>query len=275
MIELPEAVTLANQANDVLVGRTVVDAEANHTPHKLMWFFGDPARYRELLVGRTITGATSWAGHVELAAGRLRILLSEGAAPRLLPPGDPTPAKHQLLLDLDDGSRLVVTVAMYGGIQVFHDGENENPYYQVAMTRPSPLGADFDRAYFAEMLDAEDAAKLSAKAFLATEQRIPGLGNGALQDILWTARIHPKQKMGALPEPAIQDMFDTVKHLLAEMTAQGGRDTERDLHGRPGGYATRMSRHTVGRPCPRCGSTIVKQSYLGGAVYVCPGCQPA
>lgn|GEM_PF-2077218 len=36
------------------------------------------------------------------------------------------------------------------------------------------------------------------KAFLATEQRIPGLGNGVLQDILWTARIHPKLHKCAL-----------------------------------------------------------------------------
>jgi formamidopyrimidine-DNA glycosylase len=41
---------------------------------------------------------------------------------------------------------------------------------------------------------------LSAKAFLATEQRIPGLGNGVLQDILFTAGIHPKRKMAAISE---------------------------------------------------------------------------
>jgi len=74
------------------------------------------------------------------------------------------------------------------------------PDYDIAKARPSPLTDAFDRAYFAALF-AVDTPKLSAKAFLATEQRIPGLGNGVLQDILWTARIHPKRKMGELSEP--------------------------------------------------------------------------
>ena len=273
MIELPEAGNLARQVTEAVVGRSVSRVEANHTPHKLMWFFGDPTRYPDLLTGLTITGATAWGGHLEIAAGDLRILLSEGAAPRLVPPGETIPAKHQLRLDLDDGSTLVVAVAMYGGVQVFRDGENDNPYYQVAMTKPSPLGADFDRAYFAELLDTADTAKLSAKAFLATEQRIPGLGNGVLQDVLWNARLHPRRKVGSMDDDARDALFGSVTTTLAQMARDGGRDTERDLFGWPGRYATVMSRLTLELPCPRCGSRKVKEAYLGGAVYFCPGCQ--
>ena len=195
------------------------------------------------------------------------------SAPRLIPPGETVPAKHQLRLDLDDGSTLVVAVAMYGGIQVFGDGENDNPYYRVAMSLPSPLGDGFDPAYFAEMLDAEGAAALSAKAFLATEQRIPGLGNGVLQDILWNARLHPRHKVGFLDDDARDRLYGAVTTTLAQMARDGGRDTERDLFGWPGGYATVMSRLTLELPCPRCGSRKVKESYLGGAVYYCPECQ--
>jgi formamidopyrimidine-DNA glycosylase len=116
-------------------------------------------------------------------------------------------------------------------------------------------------------------SSFSAKAFLATEQRIPGLGNGVLQDILWTAHIHPKCKMGELTEQETQAMFEAVKHVLAAMTAQGGRDTERDLFGQPGGYKTVLSRNTVDTPCPVCGTPIKKASYLGGSIYTCEGCQ--
>jgi hypothetical protein len=35
----------------------------------------------------------------------------------------------------------------------------------------------------------QEVKKLSLKALLATEQRIPGLGNGVLQDILFKARM--------------------------------------------------------------------------------------
>ena len=111
------------------------------------------------------------------------------------------------------------------------------------------------------------------RLFLATEQRIPGLGTGVLQDILWKSRIHPRRKMAELPDRAIQDMYGAVKSVLAEMAARGGRDTERDLFGRPGGYKTILSKNTVGTPCPACGTSIKKEPYLGGSIYYCAGCQ--
>jgi len=273
MIELPEAATLAAQASEVLSGRTIVDAEANHTPHKLTGYLGDPAAYRDLLVGRPVTGARGVAGHVQVEAEDLRLVLNDGANPRWYAPGDPVPERHQLRLAFDDGSTVLVTVAMYGGIQVFHDGGCENPYYRAALDKPSPLTPAFDSAWFAGLLDAPGAARLPAKAFLATEQRIPGLGNGALQDILWTARLHPRRKVGSLSDAERGALFDAVVGTLRAMTDAGGRNTERDLFGRPGGYATVMSRTTLELPCPRCGGRRTKEAYLGGAVYVCPGCQ--
>jgi formamidopyrimidine-DNA glycosylase len=115
--------------------------------------------------------------------------------------------------------------------------------------------------------------KLSAKAFLATEQRIPGLGNGVLQDLLYLAKVHPKQKVRDLSAKERESIFSSLKNTLAEMTAQGGRDTEKDLFGRPGGYKTRLSKNTAGKACPVCSSPIIKESYLGGSIYYCAGCQ--
>ena len=153
------------------------------------------------------------------------------------------------------------------------DRQGGMPDHQIARGKPSPLSEAFDRAYFDTLLEV-DTLTLSAKAFLATEQRIPGLGNGVLQDILWTAHIHPKRRMADLSATETGAMYAAVKSLLAAMAAQGGRDTEPDLFGRPGGYRTVLSKNTVGRPCPACGAEIRKEAYLGGSVYYCPGCQP-
>jgi|GEM_PF-1859160 len=60
---------------------------------------------------------------------------------------------------------------------------------------------------------------------------------------------------------------------LKDMIRLGGRDTEKDLFDRPGGYVTAMSKNTVGKPCARCRSVIVKENYMGGSIYYCPGCQ--
>jgi len=122
-------------------------------------------------------------------------------------------------------------------------------------------------------LSPEEVQKLSAKAFLATEQRIPGLGNGVLQDILYAAKIHPKRQIGTLTDAEKETLLQSVKSTLKEMTLQGGRDTTKDLFGRPGGYSTRLSQATLEKPCPVCGGTIVKQAYMGGSIYFCEGCQ--
>jgi formamidopyrimidine-DNA glycosylase len=163
---------------------------------------------------------------------------------------------------------------MYGGMWCFKEGEfNDNRYYAIAKSKPSPLSEEFDWAYFSQLINSPDVQKLSAKAFLATEQRIPGLGNGVLQDILYIAKIHPKEKIESLSASERKTLFSSVKSTLKEMAMQGGRDTTTDLFGRPGGYKTRLSQATMNQPCPICGGTIFKQPYMGGSIYFCNGCQ--
>ncbi|MBK8902591.1 MAG: endonuclease VIII [Anaerolineaceae bacterium] len=271
MIELPEAVVLAGQINQTLVGKRIKQVVANQSPHKFAWYTGDPATYHDRLGGRTIRTAAACAGEVEIIADEMQLICS--AALRFYPAGEKRPARHQLLLAFEDNSVLVATIQMWGCLFCVQQGEPVGfEDYRLGRERPSPLSDAFDRVHFDSLLP-EDLAKLSAKAFLATEQRIPGLGNGVLQDILWTAKINPRRKMDSLKAVEQEQLFRAVKSVLREMTNCGGRDTERDLFGCPGGYRTILSKNTVGQPCPACGALIQKEAYLGGSVYFCPVCQ--
>jgi len=200
-------------------------------------------------------------------------VINDGINMRLYPAGAVRPDKHQLMVELSDGSAIICTVQMYGGMQAFAEGTYDNPYYQIAKAKPSPMSEAFDEAYFSKMWT-EAKQTLSTKAFLATEQRIPGLGNGVLQDILFRARIHPKTKLSALAADQKHQLFGTVKETLREMTDKGGRDTEKDLYGQPGSYPCRLSKNTLDKPCPVCAGTLMRQAYLGGNIYFCPNCQP-
>jgi formamidopyrimidine-DNA glycosylase len=271
MIELPEAVVIAGQITETLGGKRIAQAVANASPHKFAWYSGDPAEYDGRLAGKMIGEAHGVGGSIEIQAGDM--LLSISAPIHYHAQDEKRPKQHQLLVEFTDGMAISSSAQMWGGFFCFPaGGKGGFPDYDIAKERPSPLAAAFDRAYFDTLFDVE-TPKLSAKAFLATEQRIPGLGNGVLQDILWTAHIHPRRKMGELPEGAIQDMFEAVTHVLAAMTAQGGRDTERDLFGHPGGYKTILSKNTVDTPCPACGTAIRKEPYMGGSIYYCAVCQ--
>jgi formamidopyrimidine-DNA glycosylase len=274
VIELPEAAVLAKQLNETVVRRKIKNVVAANTPHKMAWYFGDPQEYKGLLTGKVISGATSYGGQVEVAAGKAKLVFSDGVNLRYCNKGAKVSDKHQLLLEFDDGSSLVGWVQMYGGLSAFPDGQNDNKYYLVAREKPSPLSSDFDKGYFKSLFD-ENTAKLSLKAFLATEQRIPGLGNGVLQDILFSAKVHPKKRAGTLSAGDQQVLFGSIKNTLSEMTAKGGRDTENDLFGMPGAYKTKLSKNTAGQPCPECGTLIKKEAYLGGSIYYCARCQEA
>lgn len=273
MIEIPESDTLAAQLNQTVKGKTIQNVTANQSPHKFAWYFGDPAGYQGLLAYKQIDTAHAVAGYVEICAQDCRITFQDGVNLRFFAPGEELPKKHQLHIEFDDFSSLVGVVQMYGGLNAFRDGANDNPYYLTAKDKPSPLSDEFNEQYFEKVLSSCNLEKLSAKAFLATEQRIPGLGNGVLQDILWNAQIHPKRKMKTLLDEELSQMFRSIKSVLLEMSLNGGRDTERDLFGCPGGYRTVLSKNTVGKACPRCGGIIEKVAYLGGSIYFCPECQ--
>ena len=145
-------------------------------------------------------------------------------------------------------------------------------YYAVAKNALSPLSDAFDYAYF-HSLNSDKSLKMSAKGFLATEQRISGLGNGVLQDILLNARIHPRKKRTALRMINALGYFVLLKSTLAEMVAGGGRDTERDLFGNQGRYRTKLSKNNRAFICPDCGGKVKKEAYIGGSVYFCDSCQ--
>ena len=272
MLELPEAQTIARQLKETITGKRISQAVAAFSPHGFAWYYGEPALYGDMLNGREITDTAAFGGQPEIWAGDMRISFNDGVNVRYYAPDAKRPVKHQLLLEFDGGDAVCCTVQMYGGMWAFPAGGNDNFYYNVAREKPSPLSDEFDMNYFNSLIS-DDIKKLSAKAFLATEQRIPGIGNGVLQDILWTAKIHPKRKMSALSDADFETMFTTVKSVLSEMTELGGRDTEKDLYGKPGGYITVMSKKNVGMPCPACGDLIKRMAYMGGNVYVCEGCQ--
>lgn len=271
MIEFPEALSLAGELSAALAGKTVESVLPPTKQHRFCWFLGDPAEYGARLRGQRFLGAEGFGIYMELSfSGGLRLAVNDGVNPRLLSAAT-VPKDYQLLVVFTDGAALALTVAMYGGI-ILHDGSYDNEYYLKSRAALSPLSAEFP-AYYRNML-AISKPSLSAKAFLATEQRFPGIGNGVLQDILFAAGIHPKRRIGTLSPNEGERLLAAVVSVLGDMAAHGGRDTEKGVFGAPGGYATKMSKNTLGAGCPACGGDITKEAYLGGAVYYCPRCQP-
>ena len=272
MLEIPESKIVSQQALKTLTGKKITEVFTATHPHKFAFFNGDPTNYKRMLTGKEIRATRGHGMFVDmLCDADTSLIIGEGTNMRFYAPGEQIPEKYQLLITFNDNSCVAFTVAMYGLIWACN-GVFDNPYHQKSLSSVSPLDDAFDYAYFDRIY--KDVTKdLSAKALLATEQRIPGLGNGVLQDILFNAGIHPKRKKSKISEGEKTELFKSLKGTLKKMTDLGGRDTEKDFFGDNGRYKTILSRNTVNQPCPKCGDLIVKEAYLGGAVYFCPTCQ--
>ncbi len=270
MIELPEAINLAKQINERIAGRKVEQILPPTKPHKLCWFNGEPEEYERAVKGAVLTKAEGFGIFVEIHFDNgLRLCISDGINLRLIG-YDKIPEHYQLLIRFDDGNALVFTVAMYGGI-CLHDRSYDNPYYLASQSAVSPFSQEFSE-YFEKTFEASKPG-LSAKAFLATEQRFPGIGNGVLQDILFSAKIHPKRKISTFNLDDQNRLLHSIVDTIEEMIQLDGRDTEKSLLGEPGGYETKMSKNTVDTACTVCGTMITKENYMGGSIYFCPTCQ--
>ncbi|MDR1001948.1 MAG: endonuclease VIII [Oscillospiraceae bacterium] len=276
MIELPEAYTLAKQIGETLVGKTIINAVADSQHHVFAWYTDDPKLYGQKLNGKKITDANpgtgySCGGNTEILCEDMLLVISTPI--RYHAPSTKLPKSHQLLLEFEDGSHMSCTVQMWGAMLLFPiNGEVILPD---GFTKkcPSPYDDAFDESYF-DSLRQSVKPTLSVKAFLATEQRIPGFGNGVLHDVLFNARIHPKRKLNTLSDAEFAALYHSVKDTLKAMRDGGGRDTEKDLFGNAGGYHTILSSKTLAYQCPVCGDGLKREAYLGGNIYFCPTCQP-
>lgn len=272
MLELPESYTISKQINENLQGKIISYVEVLHTPHKFAWINSEQGGVEEHLEGQTIEGATFHGGMLEITTEDSMLLLSDGAYPKYYENKKKFPKNHQLALYFDDDTAIFVSVQMYGFITACPKRECTHGYYISSSTKINPLSEEFTYKYFRSLYPAK-GKKLSAKAFLATEQRIPGLGNGVLQDVLWEAGIDPRYDMTNASEEDFEALYASIKKILRAMCDAGGRDTEKTLFGEKGGYISQLSKNSLHQPCMRCGYEIHRAAYMGGNVYFCEHCQ--
>jgi formamidopyrimidine-DNA glycosylase len=269
VIELPESVTIARQISGELSGKQIAQCVRGNSPHKFAFYTKTPEEYADILRDKTIGEAHPSGACLDVAAQPGYVIRLGGGGERILYHRDDAtiPAKYQLLLRFKDDSCLTVNVQGWGSCQLYEEAE-------VGRGGVSPLSPEFTRQRFQDLFDAvppED--KRSIKFFMITDPGVWGVGNGYLQDILYRAELHPRRRANTLTSADQRALYDATVFTMTEAVRLGGRTSELDLHGKPGGYQRILHSGVVGAPCQRCGTPIEKQAFLGGSVYFCPSCQ--
>ncbi len=274
MLEMPEAVTIAGQMQKTLAGKTFQHFSRGALTHKFLWLSKPAEEYDTILGGIPVSGADSYGRSIYLYAGAKHVVWFGEMGGRILyhAQGEPLPDKYHLRWEFSDGSSLTYNLQMWGFVGLLERSElAAHPYAEVGIP---PLSARFSAECLDQLMEGyPEKAKKGIKGFLVTSKHVNGIGNGYLQDILFRAKVHPSRKIPSLTADERQCLHAAIQDTMADAIRLGGREDERDLFDHPGGYRRLMSSTTVGQPCPECGTKIEKINYLGGACYLCPGCQ--
>ena len=275
MFEIPEYVTIARQMTESISGKRIAEGNLGNSPHKFVWYNLKPAEFAAGVKGKAVGKAYTrgrWLfvpvgdGHV-LVFGECggKILLHESAS--LLP------KKYHLSLQFNDGTALSATTQMWGAMELYEKGRELERQYIRGM-RTTPTEPEFSATYLSALMkEAIANGNKTVKAILTQDQMVPGLGNAIAQDIMFKAKLHPKQPLEALQQNHVKNLHQAILKTLKEAIRLGGRNDEFDLYGNRGRYVRLMDNRAAGHPCPECGTRIEKTSYLGGACYFCPSCQ--
>jgi formamidopyrimidine-DNA glycosylase len=272
MIEIAESQVYAKQLKKQLAGKTIVDLKVLTSPHKFCWFSKDPQSYEDILLGSIITDVISSAHYIRIifSSGH-ELALAEDVTYAYTQKEDIT-HKNQLVLIFEDDYALELKVKLYGFMLLgtHEELKSQFSYYEVAVNSIHPLDQAFTYEHFLNVTHLNEE-KGSVKSVLATEQHIPGLGNGTLQDILFDAKLSPKRKVNTLSEDDKKTLYQSVIKKIDEMITFGGRDQVLSIFGEKGSYEVLMKNDR--ELCPICQTPLKKEAFLGGKVIYCPICQ--
>lgn len=139
---------------------------------------------------------------------------------------------------------------------------------------PEPLEADFTPAMFAARFARRP--RTSIKAALLDQTVIAGVGNIYADESLWGAKIHPLRKVETITHDEFQRLYTELRAMMNLAIEKGGSTDKNyvNAEGKRGSYLdfARVFRRE-GKPCPRCGTTIIKFKAAGRGTHICPHCQ--
>lgn len=139
---------------------------------------------------------------------------------------------------------------------------------------PEPLEADFTPEQFAARFTRR--AKSPIKAALLDQTVIAGVGNIYADESLWGAKIHPLRLVGTITPAEFKKLYSELRAVMNLAIEKGGSTDKNyvNAEGKKGSYMdfARVFRRE-GKPCPRCGTIIIKFRAAGRGTHICPHCQ--
>lgn len=145
---------------------------------------------------------------------------------------------------------------------------------QVAHIARDPLDPAFSDSRFTGTVRAKRSA---IKRVLLDQTVVSGVGNIYADEALWASRLHPETPASDLSARAVIRLLGEIRAVLEKALAEGGTSFDAqyvNVNGQAGYFAHSLNAYgRQGQSCPRCGTPIVRASFMNRSSHFCPRCQ--
>lgn len=272
MPELPEVETVRKGLVSLVKGKTIAKVEV-YWPRIVE--FPEVERFQQQLVGETLETVDRRGKylifhftHYELVS-HLRM---EGKY-EFFKEATPLDKHSHIRFIFTDGSELIYhDVRKFGRMALLKKGTAKN-YKGLLQLGPEPTEETFDLTDF--KLQLKKSATM-IKPLLLNQKVVAGLGNIYVDEVLWLAKIHPEQPANTLNSQRVRKLREAIIVVIEKAKAAGGTTIRTYLNalGEAGHFQQELQVYgQTGKPCPRCGTPIIKIKVAQRGTHLCPHCQ--
>jgi formamidopyrimidine-DNA glycosylase len=282
--ELPEVEVVRCGLERWVAGRTIASVQVHH-PRAVRRHLEGTEHFVAALTGRTLTAAHRRGKYLWLPMAEPdgtpsdRALVAHlGMSGQLLveKPEEPDEVHLRARFRFTDGGRELrfVDQRTFGGLAA-EDARGDGIPPRLAHIAIDPLDPGFDADAFSAALRRRHT---EVKRALLDQTLIGGVGNIYADESLWRARLHGARPTDKLTRAQVSDLLEGVRDVLSESLEQGGTSFDSlyvDVNGQSGYFSRHLAVYgQLDRPCPRCGTSIRRESFMNRSSYSCPQCQP-
>jgi formamidopyrimidine-DNA glycosylase len=273
--ELPEVETVRAGLERWVVGRTIASVEV-YGDRTVRRYPPGAGEFAARLAGRRVEAAKRRGKYLWLPLDDgVQLLAHLGMSGQLLALAPELPAGPHLRARFrftDGGMELrFVDQRTFGGLSLDDDLTSDGVPLSLAHIAPDPFEPAFDPERFFAALRRR---RTGVKRALLDQTLISGIGNIYADEALWRAKLHYARATERLRRPEVERLLDGVREVMGAAIKAGGTSFDAlyvAVNGESGWFDRSLEVYgREGEPCSRCGTAIVRHTFMNRSSYLCP-----
>jgi formamidopyrimidine-DNA glycosylase len=276
MPELPEVEVVRRGLASGITGRQIIGVRVLH-PRPVRRHLTGPADFELQTTGRTFAGPRRRGKYLWLPftdGDAILAHLGMSGQFRLADADAPLVPNTRIIFAFADGEPGLrfIDQRMFGGLSLSPGGAELPP--EIAHIGRDPFDPEFDLADAVARLRRRNTV---IKRALLDQQLVSGIGNIYADEALWAARMHYARPTKTMSRTQAAGVITAAKTVMRRALDDGGTSFDAlyvNING-SGGYFDRSLAvyGREGKPCPRCGTPILREPFMNRSSYRCPRCQ--